>query len=358
MKVLDWYILRKFLGTFLFIMALLLSITIVIDLSEKIDALVSNHAPVKAVILDYYIYFLPYITSLIGPFFVLVSVIFFTSQLAGRSEIVAILNSGTSFYRMLYPYFVGATILAAAFYFGNNYLVPFSNKKRIDFEKRYVNKPFEGLKFNFHRTIEPGTIVYFENYKPSDGSADKFSVDGFKDGKLVYKLRSEHISWDKSKKKWHITNYYIRQLRDNGDLLATGAQLDTVFSFKPEDFTFTENVKEVMTTPELKEYIEYMRKGGQPYIEFYEVERYRRTSSAFSIYLMTLIGVSVASRKVRGGLGWHLVMGIALSALYEVIMKFTVTFSTNSSLPAVLGVWAPNAIYAAMALYLVRKAPK
>lgn len=358
MKILDWYILRKYLGTFVFIMALLLGITVVIDLSEKIDNLLSNHAPVKAVIFGFYVYFLPYITSLIGPFFVLVSVIFFTSQLAGRSEIIAILNSGTSFYRMLLPYFVGATILATIFYFGNNYLVPYSNKKRIEFEKKYVNKPFEGMRYNFHRAIEPGTIIYFENYKPTDGSGNKFSIDKFKDGKLVYKLRSERIEWDPKTSKWHVMNYYIRQLNDKGDIITSGAELDTVFPFKPSDFTFSENLKEVMTTPELKEYINYMRKGGQQDIEFYEVERYRRTSSAFSIYLMTLIGVSVASRKVRGGLGWHLVLGIALSALYEVIMKFTITFSTNASLPPLLGVWMPNAIYAVMAFYLVYRAPK
>jgi len=358
MKKLDWYILRKFLGTFVFIMALLLGITIVIDLSEKIDNLVANHAPIKAVAFNYYIYFIPFITSLIGPFFVLVSVIFFTSQLAGRSEIVAILNSGTSFYRMLLPYFVGATILAGAFYFGNNYFVPYSNKKRIDFEKKYVNKPFEGIRFNFHRTIEPGTIVYIENYKPTDGSGYKFAIDKFSDGKLVYKLRSERINWDDKLKKWKVFNYYIRQMNDKGGYVTSGAELDTAFSFKPQDFTFSENLKEVMTTPELKEYINYMRKGGQPDIEFYEVERYRRTSSAFSIYLMTLIGVSVASRKVRGGLGWHLVLGIALSALYEVIMKFSITFATNSSLSPLLGVWIPNAIYAVLALYLLKKAPK
>jgi lipopolysaccharide export system permease protein len=257
---------------------------------------------------------------------------------------------------MLYPYMVGATILATAFYFGNNYFVPYSNKKRIEFEKKYVNKPFEGVRFNFHRTIDPGTIVYFENYKPTDGSGYKFAIDKFKDGKLVYKLRSEKIDWDK--KRWKISNYYIREMRPDGDRLTSGAEMDTAFSFKPEDFTFSENQKEVMTTPELKEYINYMRKGGQPDIEFYEVERYRRTSSAFSIYLMTLIGVSVASRKVRGGLGWHLVLGIALSAAYEVIMKFSITFATNSSLPPLLGVWIPNAVYAVMALYLVWKAPK
>jgi lipopolysaccharide export system permease protein len=358
MKKLDRYILWKFLGTFLFIMALLLCITIVIDIEEKIDAFVNNHATLYIVVTQYLFYFILYITSLIGPFFILVAVIFFTSQLAERSEIIAILNSGTSFYRMLYPYMVGATILAVTFYLGNNYFVPYANKKRIKFENTYVSKPSEGMRFNFHRTIAPGTIIYIENYKPTDGSGFKFSIDKFDSGKLVYKLRSDKIDWDKKSRRWHITNYYIRELGHDGDKISNGTSMDTTFAFKPEDFTFSENKKEVMTTPELKEYIDYMYKSGQPDIEFYEVERYRRTSTSFSIYIFTLIGVSVASRKVRGGLGWHIVLGIGLCALYEVTMKFTITFSTNASLPPILGVWIPNLLYAALAFYLIKKAPK
>lgn len=358
MKKLDWYILKKFLGTFVFIMVLLLSITIVIDLSEKIDAFVDNHATTKVIIWDYYIYFIPFITSMIGPFFVLVAVIFFTSQLAERSEIIAILNSGTSFYRMLFPYFVGATLLAATFYYGNHYFVPYSNSKRIAFERKYVSKPIEGLRFNFHRTITPGTIIYIENYKPSDATGYKFSIDRFKDGKLVYKLRSEKIEWDSIRQHWRVSDYYIRELNDGGDKITNGKLLDTAFAFKPADIKFTEKFKDVMTTPELVAYINEMKSSGQSDVEFYEVERYRRTSSSFSIYIMTLIGVSVASRKVRGGLGWHLVLGIGLSALYEIIMKFSTTFSTNSSLPPILGVWIPNLLYLALAIYLVKKAPK
>jgi lipopolysaccharide export system permease protein len=358
MKKLDWYILLNFLSTFVFIMMLLLGVTIVIDLSEKIDAFMENHVSVQTAAFDYFVFFVPYITSLIGPFFVLVAVIFFTSQLADRSEIIAILNSGTSFYRMLYPYFVGATILSLAFYVGNHYFVPYSNKKRIEFERTYVSKVPEGLRFNFHRTIAPGTIVYFENYTPHNGSGQKFSIDKFKDGKLVYKLRSEKIEWNKALNRWRVSNYYIRQLSDNRDVITKGDVMDTAFSFKPEDFSFTEHNKDAMTTPQLIEYIDYMRKGGQPNIEYFQVERYRRTASAFSIYIMTLIGVSVASRRVRGGLGWHIVLGIGLSALYEVIMKFSVTFSTNSTLPPAIAVWIPNVIYTGLGIYLVRKAPK
>lgn len=358
MKKLDWYILVKFLGTFVFIMALLLGITIVIDISEKIDDLVENHASVYAVVFEYFIFFIPYITSLIGPFFVLVSVIFFTSQLAERSEIIAILNSGTSFYRMLYPYMIGATLLAALFFLGNHYMVPYANTKRIKFEHTYVSKPHTSLRYSFHRTVAPGTIVYMENYSMVEGSGYKFSIDKFEKGKLVYKLRAERVDWDSTTKHWKISNYYIRELKDKKHVISKGDKLDTVFAFKPSDFNLMNHFKDAMTTPELKQHIAYMYSSGQPDIEFYEVELYRRTSSAFSIYILTLIGVSVASRKMRGGLGWHLVLGIGLSAIYEIVMKFSITFATNSNLPPVIAVWIPNVIFGIAAIYLIRKAPK
>ncbi|HWB63795.1 MAG TPA: LptF/LptG family permease, partial [Chitinophagales bacterium] len=249
-------------------------------------------------------------------------------------------------------------VFSGFFYVANNYMVPYSNKKRIEFEDKYVSKPPVGIRFNFHRTVAPGVIIYFENYRPSDGTAGRFSIDKFEGGKLVYKLRAEKVMWNKTTHKWHISNYYTRTLHNNGDVITTGASMDSAFTFKPDDFTFGESKKETMTTPQLAQYIDYMRKGGQQDIEFYEVERYRRTSSAFSVFIMTLIGVSLASRKVRGGVGWHFVLGIGLCALYEVIMKFTITFSTNASLPPLLGVWIPNFMYGALAIYLLKRAPK
>lgn len=358
LKKLDRYILFKFLGTFVFIMGLLLLITIVVDFSEKVDDLVASELSAWQVVTGFYLHFLPFITSLIGPFFVLVACMFFTSQLAARSEVIAILNSGTSFYRMLYPYFLGATILGGAFYIGNHYLVPYSNSKRLEFEGKYIYKSREGMRFNFHRTIAPGTIIYMENYSPSQAHGYKFSIDRFAGKQLVYKLMADKIEWDANKKKWHLSNLFIRQLNNGRDEIVQADAADSVFTFTPADFQFAKHVKEEMKTPELIEYIQYMYASGQQDIEFYEVERYRRTSSAFSIYILTLMGVSIASRKMRGGLGWHLVLGIGLSGLYEVVMKFSVTFATNSTLPPVIAVWIPNVLFAALAIYLLKQAPK
>ena len=358
MKKLDWYILKKFLGTFFFIIGLLIGITVVIDISEKVDNLVESEATLGYIITGYYFNFIPYITALLAPFFVLVAVIFFTSQLASRSEIIAILNSGTSFYRMLYPYFVGALILAAGLWISNNWLVPSANQERLAFERDYIYKRNFSIRVNFHRCVAPGTFIYVENYNPDDHTGYKFSLDRFVNDSLVYKLRSEKIEWVDSIQKWRLYNFYIRKRNGNEDIITKVLQADSIFPFTSQEFSLKQGNKEEMTSAELRKHIQYMRSQGLSDIEFYEVEYHRRTASAFSIFILTLIGVSVASRKMRGGLGWHLVLGIGLSALYEIVMKFSITFSTNSSLPAIIGVWIPNLIFAAIAVYLLAKAPK
>lgn len=358
MKKIDWYIFKKFIGTFFFIMALLIAITIVIDISEKIDTLLDGGIPLKVIVFDYYVGFIPFISSLLAPFFILVAVIFFTSQLADRSEIIAILNSGTSFYRMLLPYFYGALFFFILLFAGNHFVIPEANKIRIEFEDTYINKYKKHASYNFHRQISPGVFIYMDNYSPAEQNAHRFSLEKFDKGILQYKLKSERIEWLQEEKKWRLSNYYTRQLENEQYRLRKGTQLDTLMPFKPDEFSFGANQKETMTTPELVRYIRKMKSAGANNLEFYEVERFRRTSIAFSIFIMTLIGVSLASQKIRGGLGWHLVLGIALSAIYEIIMKFSVTFSTNSSLPAILGVWIPNFIFGGIALYLLNRAPK
>jgi lipopolysaccharide export system permease protein len=339
-------------------MMLLILITVVIDVSEKIDNFLDGAATWKEILFTYYLGFIPYIVAMLAPFFVLVSVIFFTSQLADRSEIIAILNSGTSFSRFLRPYFVGALILGGSLWYANNYLVPSSNKRRLAFENKYINKYTNNMSYNFHRQISPGVFMYVENYRPADAVGFKFSIDKFENGKMTFKLRSDKLEWNKKIKKWSVYNYYTRQVTPQGDIITKGAQFDSTYNFGPESFSISNDRKDEMTTPKLADFIDHMKKAGSNDIEFYEVERYRRTSGAFSVFIMTLIGVSLASRKIRGGLGWHLVLGVGLCALFEIIMKFSITFSTNSSLPPVIGVWIPNVIFGIVAVYLVVKAPK
>jgi lipopolysaccharide export system permease protein len=358
MKKIDWYIFRKYVGTFFFIMALLIAITIVIDISEKVDSLIGADIPLSSIVFDYYVGFIPFISSLLAPFFILVAVIFFTSQLADRSEIIAILNSGTSYYRLLLPYFYGALFFAVLLFLGNHYIIPEANKKRIEFEGKYIYKVSPSAAYNFHRMVAPGEVIYMESYKPFDATSYRFSYEKFRNGAMVKKIRCDRIEWQPEIKKWRLNNYYIRTLKGEQFKLEKGNVIDLSFPFTPENFNFSKNTKETMTTPELLAHMESMKKSGQSFLEFYEVERFRRTAIPFSIFIMTLIGVSLASQKVRGGLGWHLVLGIGLSALYEIIMKFSITFSTNSSLPPVIGVWIPNFVFGGIAVYLLKKAPK
>ena len=358
MKIIDWYILKKFLGTFVFIMLLLILITVVIDVSEKMDNFLDSTATLRQIVFQYYVGFIPFISTLLAPFFVLVAVIFFTSQLSDRSEIVAILNSGTSYYRLLYPYLIGSLILGGGLWIANNYLVPAANLRRLKFENTYITKYVNALSYNYHRQISPGVFMYVESYRPAEALGYRFSLDKFENGHLTMKLRSDKIEWDKKISKWKVTNYYIREMKPTGDIIKSGAEIDTLFPFKPESFAISNQRKDEMTSPELREYIDHMKRAGSNDIEFYEVELHRRTSGAFSVLIMTLIGVSLATRKLRGGLGWHLVLGIGICALFEIIMKFSVTFSTNSTLPPVIGVWIPNVIFGFVAIYLTIKTPK
>jgi lipopolysaccharide export system permease protein len=286
----------------------------------------------KEIIFNYYLSFIPYIVAMLAPFFVLVSVIFFTSQLADRSEIVAILNSGTSYYRFLWPYFVGAVILGGGLWYSNNYLVPESNKRRLAFENKYINKFTNSMSYDFHRQISPGVFMYVTNYRPADAVGFKFSIDKFVDGKMTFKLRSDKIEWDKKINKWKVYNYYSREMHPSGDIIRTGVEFDSTYTFTPESFSISSDRKDEMTTPHLVDYIEHMKRAGSNDIEFYEVERYRRTSGAFSVFIMTLIGVSLASRKLRGGLGWHLVLGVAICSVFEIINKFSVTAASDRRL--------------------------
>jgi lipopolysaccharide export system permease protein len=358
LKKIDWYILRKFLGTFVFIVLLLILITVVVDISEKIDNFLDGSASWREIVFTYYMGFIPYIVAMLAPFFVLLSVIFFTSQLADRSEIIAILNSGTSFYRMLWPYFVGACILGGGLWYSNNYLVPASNKRRLAFENKYINKYTNSMSYNFHRQISPGVFMYVENYRPAEAVGFRFSIDKFENGKMTFKLRSDKMEWNKKLNKWSVYNYYTRQILPGGDIIRTGAEFDSAYNFNPESFSISSDRKDEMTTPHLADYIDHMKKAGSNDIEFYEVELYRRSADAFSIFIMTLIGVSMASRKIRGGMGWHIVLGIGISALFELIMKFSVTFATNSSLSPFIGVWIPNLLFGIVAVYLLLEAPK
>lgn len=356
--ILDRYILKKFLGTFFFAIGLIVAISVVFDVSEKIDDFIEHNLSFHTIVFDYYIYFIPYFANLFSPLFIFVAVIFFTSRMAYRTEIVAILASGVSFYRMLVPYMVGAGVLALLTLYLNNVIIPRANKGRIEFENTYINMAFLNLGRNQHYQIEPGVFIYFDTYSNDRQTGYKFAMEKFDDGRLVYKLIADHIRWDTTINKWQVRNFYIREMKGMKETLRTGERLDTVYKFKPSDFGQRLKVIEAMNYWELNEYIEEQRMKGSASIDYFEVEKNRRFSMPFAAFILTIMGVSLASRKVRGGIGMHIGLGILLSFSYIMAMQVAQSLATGGALPVWIAVWIPNLLYSGLAIYMLMKAPK
>ena len=341
-KILDRYIIIKFLGTFFFALALIISIAIVFDISEKIDDFLEKEAPMKAIVFEYYLNFIPFLANLFSPLFIFISVIFFTSKMAGQTEIIAILASGISFKRLLVPYLVAALFLAGISFYLNNYVLPHSNTSRIAFETKYIKNPFVYKNKHVHRQIAPGQFIYFESYNNFDKIGYQFSYERIENGSLNFKLLSERIFWDSLKNKWTIENYFTREIKGMEEVISTGFRMDTSLAFYPGEFNRRDNFVETMDTPELNKYIDQEILRGSEEVPFYLV--------------LTIMGVSLSSRKVRGGIGVQIGVGILLSFTYIMFMQISQTFATNGNLPAWLAVWIPNIFFTIIAIFLLKRA--
>jgi len=358
MKLIDKYIIKKFLGTFFFSMALIILIVVVFDISEKIDDFIDKQAPLKAIIFDFYFNFIPYFVNLFSPLFTFIAVIFFTSKMATRTEIVAILSSGISYRRLLFPYILSATIIAILSLYLNNFVIPNATKKRIAFEDKYVRNEFHNSSKNIHLQTSPGSYVYMERFSTEENTGYKFSIEKFKDGKLYYKLISENIKWDSLKSRWTINNYYIRFINEMDEFIKKGTKLDTTLSFTSKEFGRKDNTIETKDFYELNKYIDSERLKGADNIELYEIEKYRRIAFPFATFILTLIGVSLASRKVRGGVGMHIGLGILISFTFIMFMQITTTFAASGLVSPLVAVWIPNFLFSLLAIYLLTIAQK
>jgi len=354
----DRYILRQFLGTFFFTIALIISITIVFDLSEKIDNFIEHDLTFWTILTEYYIYFIPYFANLFSPLFIFVAVILFTSRMAYRSEIVAILSSGVSFYRLMYPYMVGCTLLAGMNLMLNHFIIPRANEGRIAFENAYINIPYKFYGRNQHYQVEPGTFIYFDSYSPERMTGYKFALERFENGSLVYKLISDHIVYDSTIMKWSVKNYYERTFDGVNEMLREGQQKDTVYPFHPDDFGKLLKVVEAMDWRQLNDFIATEEMRGSDFVDYFRVEKEKRTALPFSAFILTIIGVSLASRKVRGGIGMHIGLGLLLSFSYILFMQVSQTFAIGGGVPVTLAVWVPNLIYLVLGVVMLYKAPK
>ncbi len=356
LKIIDWYIIKKFLGTFFYSIALLTVIIIVFDFSEKIDDFIENEAPADKIIFQHYMNFIPYFVNMFSYLFTFIAVIFFTSKLAMNTEIIAILSSGVSFNRLLYPYMLSALLLMIMSFFLANFIIPEANVVRREFKDKYIEKLTKSKDQHIHLQISPGTFAYVESYNSGTNTGQRFSLEKFDTNRsLVFKLNSNKMTFDTATGKWRIFNYYIRNISDSTESLRKGARLDTLINLSPSDMVIKKEDFEEMNYFEIREYIKEQKIRGNPRIVNYEVEKHKRIAFPFATLVMTLIGVSLSSRKVRGGIGLHLGLGIGLAFLFILIMQVATVFATSGSLSAGLAAWLPNIIFGIIGIYLYLK---
>jgi lipopolysaccharide export system permease protein len=355
----DWYIIKKFLGTYFFAIALIISIAVVFDVNEWIDNFINNKAPVKAIIFDYYANFIPYFSNLFSPLFVFIAVIFFTSKLAENSEIIAMMSTGMSFKRLLRPYMISAAIISIMTYGMGAYVIPRGNVTRLDFEDKYKKKKKTEYVRNVQVEVDSGVIAYMERYENYNKTAYRFSLDKFVDKKLVSHLTARSATYDTTTvHKWTLKNYMIREMDGMKETITKGERLDSIIKMEPQDFLIMKGQQETMTSSELSAYIERQRRRGFANIKEFEIEYHKRIAMSFASFILTIIGVSLSSRKVKGGMGMYLGAGLALSFSYILFQTVSATFAVNGNASPFLAVWVPNIVYTFIAIYLYRKAPR
>jgi lipopolysaccharide export system permease protein len=359
-KLIDTYIIKKFLGTFFFCIVLILTIAVVFDFAEKIDNFMEKQAPVKAIIFDYYLNFIPYFAMLFAPLFVFIAVIFFTSKMAISTEIIAILNSGMSFKRLMWPYFVSAFIIASFTFVLTNFVIPKANLIRMDFEDKYYHSSQKRITLeNIHRQVFKNIYVFMGTYNPLSQRGSNFTVEQFNDsGKLVSKLSSPSVKFDTTLHKWSAQNYVIRKIKGDGEVLIKGPLIDTTLNIHPDDFSRDPGYVGTMTSRELDDYISLLRLQGSDELKLFLIEKYRRFANPFAVFVLTLIGVTLSSRKIRGGLGMNIGIGLGLSFSYILFLQFASQFCLKGNLNPMLAMWIPNIIYSVIGLVLYKLAPK
>jgi lipopolysaccharide export system permease protein len=355
----DRYIIKKFLGTFFFALILIIVVAVVFDFSEKVDDFLEKNASAKAIIFEYYLNFIPNFAVLFSSLFTFIAVIFFTSKMAYNTEIIAILASGMSFRRMMYPYILSAAFISLFSFALSNFVIPHANKKRLEFEEHYIRShPYNFNKRNVHKQVQPGVYVFMESFSNSSDMGYKFSMEKFENGQLKSKLLSDYIRWDTVKHKWNIQNYYIRDINGLSEKIRKGQSLDTTINLNPSEFKQRENFVETMNLSELTRYIKTIQSQGADNVNTFLIEKHKRLAYPISTFILTMIGVTLSSRKVRGGIGMHIGFGLALSFGYILFMQFSSQFAISGTLSPFFAAWVPNIIFIVISIVLYRMAPK
>ena len=360
LKRLDRYIIAKFIGTYIFSIILIISISIVFDVNENLAKFSTYNAPLKAIVFDYYANFVPYFANLFSPLFVFIAVIFFTSKLAGNSEIIAMLAAGVSFKRLLRPYMISAALIAAVNFYLGGYVIPKGNQVKMDFEAKYKNKERNLSASNVQLMVQPGVIAYLQQYDDVTKTGYGFSLDKFENKKLVSHMTASVIRYDSisdSRYHWKAQSYKIRTLKGQREEIESGAVIDTLIQMEPMDLVFSKGQQETLTSTELSDYISKQVERGSVNVVQYEVEYHKRIATSFASFILTMIGVSLSSRKRKGGMGMYLGIGLALSFGYILLQTISATFAINADTPALLAAWIPNLLYVIIAYFCYRQAP-
>lgn len=360
MKRIDSYILAKYIKTFLLALALIIVIVITFDVSEKLDKFISHHATFGQVVTDYYFNFIPGFVNLYSPLFIFISVLFFTSKMAGNTEIIAILGSGISYRRMLRPYLYGSLIVALLVLFLGNFVIPLSNRQLIDFEEHYVKSKATSYYSNLHFQSQPGVQVYAESYDVQKARGFKFCREEMDpEGHMRRRETADIITYDTVKHLWQSTGYTLRTIDSRGNESLGRENIAYVdYGIVPEDFDLLSTRIETMTTPALIQHIEREKMRGTGTVKEALIELYQRLLNPLAIIVMTFIGVAIASRKTRGGIGMHLAIGITLAFGFIVFMKITTVFAIGGDLSPFMAVLLPQLVFGVAAVYLIYKAPK
>lgn len=358
---LDWYIIKKFLGTYFFSIALIISISVVFDFNENIDKFTTNHAPWKAIIFDNYVNFIPYYSNLFSPLFVFIAVIFFTSKLAENSEIIAMMAAGISFKRLMRPYMFSAAVLAVMSGLLGSYVIPKGSVTRVNFDNTYKRKKKPLVAQNVQLQVDTGVIAFIEHFDGNNKTGYHFSLDKFVDKKLVSHLTAASISYDTlsdRRYKWTIKNYTLREMKGMREYITHGAKIDSIIQMEPADFLPTRNQHETLTTNELVEYIDKQTMRGSGNVKPFEVELHKRFATPFASFILTIIGLSLSVKKRKGGMGLYLGIGLGLSASYVLFQTVSSSLAINADWPPMLAAWMPNILFAFIAYFLYRKAPQ
>lgn len=357
MKILDRYILGKFLGTYFMATLLFLAVIAMFDVTEKLDAFLT--APLKETICDYFASFLPYFANQLSPLFVFISVIFFTSKMAGNSEIIAILSSGISFRRLLLPYMLGALVISGMTFALSNYVIPPTNVKRIAYYNKYVKNKAVSSGNNLQMQVSPGVVVYFSHFEKSSGAGYRMSLDKFEGHKLVSRLTAEAAQYDSTRQyHWQLQDYMIRDMHGMQESIRRGSTLDTIIQIQPSDLLVSSNDQETLTTPALSDYIEKQRSRGVASVKAFEIEKEKRIASTAAAFILTLIGMSLSSKKSKGGMGLNIGIGLLLSFSYILFSTITSSLAISGITTPFIAMEIPNVIYLIIGIILYIRASK